>query len=290
MEDILAVIITYNIDKNFIKVVDSIENQVKEILVVDNGSKNESIQILRNLHNRINLIELGENMGIAYALNRGIEFGEKQGFQWILTLDHDSIAKQDMINTMLHCYEELSEVEKDRVIMITPRHVEEKNFSEEELSLSNMIDKEYVLTEITSGSLVKTDYYKNNKYEEKLFIDLVDHDFCLNINLQGKKILRCNSAVLFHNLGESAQKKLLGLKCVCTNHSAIRRYYMSRNRLYVWKKYKNNFPNWVRKDKLKFLSETGKVILFEDKPISKLKMTLKGIKDYRANKFGPIDI
>ena len=283
MEKVIAVIITYNIDKKFKENIQDLKKQVAEIVVVDNGSDNETIDILNSLKDSITLIQLEKNMGIAYALNRGIEYSISKGYEWILTLDHDSRPKDSMVKNMLETYEKIDEDSKKNIVMITPVHIEEKyNVDDKEKDDENW---SYVLTEITSGSMVKASYYKKHLYEEKLFIDLVDHDFCLNINKLGYKIIQVKSSVLLHNLGDSIAKSFFGIKVVCTNHSALRRYYMSRNRLYIWKKYKESFPQWVNRDKKRFLSENIKIILFEDNKIEKMKMIIKGIKDYRKKRW-----
>ncbi len=44
-----------------------------EVLVIDNGSEDDSIEYLRSVHREVRLIELDENTGFAHAANRGIE-------------------------------------------------------------------------------------------------------------------------------------------------------------------------------------------------------------------------
>jgi GT2 family glycosyltransferase len=44
-----------------------------EVLVIDNGSEDDSIEYLRSVHWEVRLIELDENTGFAHAANRGIE-------------------------------------------------------------------------------------------------------------------------------------------------------------------------------------------------------------------------
>ena len=282
MNDIITVIVTYNVGDSFRNNIDKIKEVVSEIIVVDNGSNEQTINMLREIENDFTLISLGENKGIAYALNKGIECGLEKGCKWILTLDHDSIPKKDMLDKMLEVYSSLSEEEKDNIVMITPQHVEEKNSKEP----NNSLQYEYVLTEITSGALTKAGYYNKNNYDEKLFIDLVDHDFCLGIYRNGYKIIRVNESILLHNLGESEVKNIFGFKVTPTNHSSIRRYYMSRNRQYIWYKYKNDFKDWVTKDKIRAINEIIKIILFEENKLEKLKMIYIGIKDYRLKKWG----
>lgn len=284
MRNIAAVIITYNTGNEFSKNVLSLKKHVREVIVVDNGSNKETLSMLRGLKEEITLIELNENKGIAYALNRGIEYAVNNDFQWVLTLDHDSTVSDSMISNMLSVYNSIDESEKEKIVMLTPKHVEEKQM--DVVSKSQENKWEYVLTEITSGALTKADFYKNELYDEKLFIDLVDHDYCLRINSMGYKIIRVNSAILIHNLGESIQKKILGITITPTNHSALRRYYMSRNRKYIWNKYRGTFKEWVIKDKIRFLNEIVKIIAFEDEKLNKLKMIKLGLNDYKDKKWG----
>ena len=284
MRNIAAVIITYNTGNEFSKNVLSLKKHVGEVIVVDNGSNKETLTMLRGLKEEITLIELNENKGIAYALNRGIEYAVNNDFQWVLTLDHDSTVSDSMISNMLSVYNSIDESEKEKIVMLTPKHVEEKQM--DVVSKSQENKWEYVLTEITSGALTKADFYKNELYDEKLFIDLVDHDYCLRINSMGYKIIRVNSAILIHNLGESIQKKILGITITPTNHSALRRYYMSRNRKYIWNKYRGTFKEWVIKDKIRSLNEIVKIIAFEDEKLNKLKMLKLGLKDYKDKKWG----
>lgn len=289
MNSVAAVIITYNVENDFKERINKLKGKVNEIVVVDNGSKAETINMLKELEKEITIIYLEDNKGIACALNKGIKYSIEKGYNWILTLDHDSIITDNMIKNMLTCYNGLNNKLKEKVAMLVPVHVEEKeyenasNINEEKASNSY---KE-VLTEITSGALTKAEMYKNvGMYDEKLFIDLVDHDYCLSLNKKGFKIIQVNNAILIHNLGESVKKKFLGLKMIPTNHSPLRRYYMSRNRHYIWDKYKEDFPEWVSIDKRRFITENLKIVLFEDNKIEKFKYIKKGIKDYRNNIFG----
>ena len=290
LNSVAAVIITYNVENNFKNRINKLKGKVDEIIVVDNGSKPETISMLKELEKEITIIYLEKNKGIAYALNKGIKYSIEKGYDWVLTLDHDSIVTDNMIENMLKCYENFDKEVKEKVAMLVPVHVEEKEYQDNSvISNEEKLSNPYieVLTEITSGALTKAEIYKNvGLYDEKLFIDLVDHDYCLSLNRKGFKVIQVNSAVLIHNLGESVKKNVLGLKMIPTNHSPLRRYYMSRNRHYIWDKYKEDFPGWVLTDKRRFITENLKIILFEDKKIEKFKYIKKGIKDYKNNIFG----
>lgn len=287
MNSVVAIIITYNVGNDFKERVNKLKGKVDEIVVVDNGSKEETITMLNELKDDLTAIYLKSNKGIAFALNEGIKYSIKKGYKWILTLDHDSFVTDNMIQNMLICYEGLTDEIKEKVAMLVPIHIEEKSYNESEFKGNNINKYTEVLTEITSGALTKSCIYKNiGMYDEKLFIDLVDHDYCLELNKKGFKTIQVNSAILIHNLGESTRKNILGLTITPTNHSPLRRYYMTRNRMYMWKKYKDIFPKWVLSDKRKFITENLKIILFEENKIEKFKYIKRGIMDYKNNIFG----
>ena len=90
-----ALIVTFNPDIEVLKSnVDAIAKQVDVLVIVDNGSNNlNEIETL----DVENIIALGENKGIAYALNTGMEFLEERNMDWVLTLDQDSVVPQDLI-------------------------------------------------------------------------------------------------------------------------------------------------------------------------------------------------
>ena len=58
-------------------------------------------------------------------------------------------------------------------------------------------------------------------------------------------MIKVRDAILYHSLGESQSVKSIFGKFNTSNHSALRRYYMTRNRFYTWEKYKdlNSFTN-----------------------------------------------
>lgn len=286
MKKVAAIIVTYNIEDSIQNSIDILEKQVDEIIIVDNGSKKDTVDMLVNLKCKYNIkhIFLKQNEGIAFALNRGIEYAIEKKYEWILTLDHDSTPTPNMVLNMINTYERMDADFKEKVAMITPVHIEQKAYKSVENSTLEYGYKE-VLTEITSGSLVKSDIYKNHGlYDESLFIDLVDHDYCLSLNKKGYKVIQVEDSILIHKLGDSVSKKILGINLTYTNHSPLRRYYMTRNRMYIWKKYSDDYSNWIRRDKIRFISEIAKIIVYENDKIKKIGMIRTGLKDYKLNK------
>ena len=261
MSKVAAIIVSYNPDKNLLDSVNLLISQVEKIIIVDNGSieeKRKDISSIKDIDNeRIEVI-----------------------FNWILTMDQDSKASKDMVEKMFEVYNNIDKKERKSILSIFPNFVDERIQSIEENSVMNTY--EYVDADITSGNLVKAEVFdKVGFFDDSLFIDLVDTDFCMRLNEKNIKMIKVRDAILYHSLGESQSVKSIFGKFNTSNHSALRRYYMTRNRFYIWEKYKDLNSFTLNRDKKLFKKEFIKIILGEKDKVNKIKMVFKGYKDYK---------
>ena len=291
MSKVAAIIVSYNPDKNLLDSVNLLISQVEKIIIVDNGSieeKRKDISSIKDIDNeRIEVIFNEENLGIATALNIGVREALKQGFNWILTMDQDSKASKDMVEKMFEVYNNIDEKERKSILSIFPNFVDERIQSIEENSVMNTY--EYVDADITSGNLVKAEVFdKVGFFDDSLFIDLVDTDFCMRLNEKNIKMIKVRDAILYHSLGESQSVKSIFGKFNTSNHSALRRYYMTRNRFYIWEKYKDLNSFTLNRDKKLFKKEFIKIILGEKDNVNKIKIVFKGYKDYKKGSRGKL--
>ncbi len=65
-----------------------------KIIVVDNGSTDKSREVVRDKYPQVSLIDLGENTGFAYAVNRGIEAADTE---YVLLLNNDVVVDECMV-------------------------------------------------------------------------------------------------------------------------------------------------------------------------------------------------
>ena len=289
--NICAIIVSYNCDEEILSCIDGIKDQVSCIVVVDNGSNSDAKVILKKIEDEgIKVIYNTNNMGIANALNQGVRYAESKEFNWVITLDQDSIATKDMVKNMLEVYDDLSDGMKKVVFSIVPEHVEQKVFEGAQAQVGKSeIKSNEVLTDITSGNLLKTDiFHKIGYYNEVMFIDCIDHEFCMRLCKSGYKMIKVYNAILLHNLGEVRIKKVLSKTMYSTNHSAVRRYYITRNRHYIWNLYGSDFTDWVKNDKKAAFMDFIKIIFFEKDKLLKVKMIIKGYLDNKKGRFGEL--
>ena len=278
---VAAIIVSYNPDSNLFDSINLLLNQVEKVIIVDNGSKEKYVKYIKSINeDKIEIILNKENLGIATALNIGVRKALENGYECILTMDQDSKASPDMVKKMFNVYNSINREERKDILSIFPNFVDERIQSIEENS--NMNSYGYVDADITSGNLLRKEVFeKVGFFDDSLFIDLVDTDFCMRLNEKGIKMIKIRDAVLYHSLGESKTIKGILGSFNTSNHSALRRYYMTRNRFYIWEKYKGLNSFTLNRDKKLFKKEFVKIILGEKDKVNKIKMVLRGYKDYK---------
>lgn len=277
MKKILAIIITYHPSKNVFYNLCILKKQIKDIIIVDNGSFDNEIS---NIESEFNVIRNNRNYGIAKALNIGVKYAIENNFEWIITFDQDSTITHNMIDTMMNAYNNLNESYKQKVMSLVPIAIERKLIKEKIDSDINNIKTQELIVEITSGNLVKTKVFKEiGLFDEELFIDYVDHDFCLRLNKSGFLLLQCKGAFLIHEMGNFKWKRVFGKNRLYRDYPPLRVYYQTRNRFYICRKYKKDYPEFVRNDIKTFFRENLKMLLWGSDKINTIRMIFKGLID-----------
>lgn len=245
-----------------------IEKQVDKILLVNNDKTNLKIEKISNQISNLEIMNLNENKGIAYALNVILNYSIDRKYDFTLTLDQDSQCHKNMIQTYIENLE-------DNVALYTPQIVDlNKN------DYNDKLENKYINMCITSGCFMNIGYVKNCRgFDNDFFIDFVDFDFSLNVIEKGYKIKFIPKAILYHHLGNAKKIKVLSKilkKDIYTfNHNSFRTFYYNRNAILLIKKHPNmplkkqHILSLIKWDVLK--------ILFEDNKISKLKSVVKGL-------------
>lgn len=275
MMKVLAGIVLFNPDINRLKEnIDAIYCQVDTVVLVNNGSENfDKIQMLVKEYEGVRSIDNKRNLGIATALKRMMDFAIREQYDWVLTLDQDSVCQPGLIEKYSHYVD----IEK---IGILTCNIIDRNFSVDSGFREGQEYRE-IKQCITSASLVSVAAYKlTDGFDEKLFIDSVDFDICITMRKHGFKIVKVNFNGILHEVGCGKNVKLLFKSYVSYNHSPFRQYYMARNQKYLLKKFPDQFSKckeWLREFRTELI-----IVLYEKDKIKKLRRRWKGIRD--ANK------
>jgi rhamnosyltransferase len=209
-----------------------------------------------------------ENFGIAKALNQGCQKAVAMNYEWVLTMDQDSKWKhEECLKNYLFQIKALSE-SNNKNVSFSPNMINID--ADEEKAFFNKGGDKYSNVKIawTSGNVVKLSAWMElNGFNESLFIDDVDHEFCYRLRGRGYNIIKIENSYMNHEIGD---------------HKGVRYYYIVRNCLYM----KKNFPEfWDDYNRLEYLL---KIIAGRIKRLhfSELQYIWRGIIDARNNKYG----
>lgn len=111
MEKLAAVIIWYNPEdlgiETIIRNINSYNKYFSKLYIVDNSkTSNES---LTTLIENCKYTQNYNNGGIAGAQNKGCEEAQKDGFEWVMTLDQDSYFQPEQIKNYIDKFNEYSQ-------------------------------------------------------------------------------------------------------------------------------------------------------------------------------------
>ena len=273
-----GVVVLYNPEKSILENIHSYIDELEVLYIVDNSeSKNNDLILELKKINKCQYIDNEGNKGIAHALNVGAKLAIENDADWLLTMDQDSKFMDDSLNILLNYIKQ--NICKD-IGILSPFHniTNNSNLAHETVEVD---------TVMTSGNLLNLKaYIEIGGFLEKLFIDYVDNEYCLRLKVNDFKILQVENVFLKHSLGAMKSKKLFGKTIYYTNHNYMRRYYITRNSLYVWNIYQKEFANYVKNDKKRNFINIVKILFLEKEKYIKFRSILCGIIDFYKNTFG----
>tara|TARA_B110000003_G_scaffold274244_1_gene313768 strand:- start:10780 stop:11622 length:843 start_codon:yes stop_codon:yes gene_type:complete len=272
-KDVCAIVITYfpHLDR-FKKVLTQVCKQCR-VLIVDNGSacQSEDLQEL-SAENGCFLIVNDDNLGIAAAQNKGIEFAYAHGYKYVLLLDQDSILSDGFVQLLMKY------AANDRMIVTSGRAINSRN---QDVSNSHVVNSSCVEQRdlMSSGTLVHLDTFSNiGLFEESLFIDCVDFEWGWRARSRDVKLILVSDAKFYHTIGDGDRRYK-------QMPSPIRHYYQSRNiiemltRAYVP-------TRWKLIQLFVFFPKIIKIIIFGSQKRKRLGYLMRGIYDFSRNRFG----
>jgi len=241
-----AVVVTFNPDLARLReVIAAIAPQVREILVVDNGSGTSPANYLRKLaETPLFALELGDNHGIAAAQNLGLAWLRGRGASHALILDHDAVAAPGMVGALL---EEMQsrETRGARLAAVGPLICDPRRDAPAPFFRVARFGMQRITAPdpgehscradflISAGALLAMRALDDiGPMDEGLFIDYVDLEWCMRATQRGYQLYGHYGTRIDHRLGEEPLR-FLGRRFM--SHSPLRHYYMTRNALALWR-------------------------------------------------------
>ena len=313
--EVCAIVVTYHPDGGFPERVARIVPQVGALVIVDNGSAAAEVRMLRELTahaaespagisaenptgNRsggpaITLVLNAENLGVARALNIGIERAGTLGFLWVLLLDQDSCVNPGLLEALFAVYASYPQRERLAVIGAGFRDVNRPSRDESPGVVSGAPPEacpwEEVESVITSGSLIPLAVHAEvGPFREEFFIDYVDSDYCFRARAKGFRVIKTRQTLMSHAIGAASEHSVLWMNKWTTNHSPDRRYYIARNDTVMLREYGHYaFGLWALKSFSRSFRLCKRILLYEQMKTRKVVAVIEGWWDGIRGHLGP---
>lgn len=217
---VAIIILNWNGKKDTLECLSSLEKLTYphyEIILVDNGSSDNSVEVFKCKYPQLTLIETEENLGFAGGNNRGIEYALTKGFSYILLLNNDTVVAPnllesfldassdgDILGAKLYLYSNpdtfdhfggMWNKETARFIMLGNREKEDGK------SWEIPIDLDYVCG---AAMFLKKEVIETvGMLEPKFFLIWEENDFCHRARRAGFSVRFCPKAKVWHKVSSS---------------------------------------------------------------------------------------
>lgn len=265
---ILAIVVTYFpervlLEKNISAFIDDVE----KILIWENTPEDKKLQYRFIDHPKVEYCGDGIN-SISHALNYAWQYAETNGYNYLLTMDQDSVFENfsQYVNVTIGNSHAPQGIWTPKVVSEeNPKNPSEQGWSGE------------IYNTITSGMLQSLALVaKNGGWNEVFAIDGLDDDYCFHAQRVGIKIYRNYDIYLIQQYGVPQTVNFFGHSITLRNYSAQRYHsiYWSHAllmRMYPEQKYFRELCYCYWKGMIKW------IFLFEENGYKKLYKIISGI-------------
>ena len=222
-----------------------------EIVVVDNGSTDGSLEFVSENYPQVRVIRNGRNLGFAEGNNVGIRNGLHHGADYVLLLNNDTVSEPDAVEKMIGAFE------RDCTVGIVGPMIRDLDKRSEIVELGVDCDLlGYPVNNIASriheklphpfyiggeAMMIRSKVFGTIGFlDPSYFIFVEDLDFCWRARLAGFGILAVPEAVVYHKSGGTVQGGAVKAESHIT--STFRLYLCQRNTM---KTILKNYSGWV---------------------------------------------
>lgn len=292
---ICAIIVSFNPDAN---VLTSLLRQIGtqcEFLLIDNASGNlENFRSLAEATPRcLGVHSLDTNIGLASALNLGLQEATRRGYGYAVLFDQDSQVPVSFFANLYASFIEAGRLSPMPIAAVGPRITNPtsgtsmpfKLFSrwfgrtDRKLGGSDRLYQAEFL--ISSGCLISLSALQTiGPMRDSYFIDNVDLEWCFRARAKGFAVAGTDNATLFHRIGEPSDEPLVRAG-IMVRHSPLRSYYSTRNRFALYREPYAPW-GWKLRDFPRFLLKSLWLLLFSPQRGEYWANIRKGLADARS--------
>jgi rhamnosyltransferase len=228
---IASVIVLYHPADQVIETIRVLALDCSNVVVVSNSASDGFLSKVSEI-NSVALLNNRNNVGLATALNLGIQYAfEDCGADFVALLDQDSLPPPGLISSLVA---EALEINNLKLACIGPKLVDKKAEGAAYVinNTQNNVSKPRSIP--TSGSVISKEAFRIiGPMLEGLFIDGIDHEWCLRAYSKGYVVKVSDRLKMVHNMGDIGINFFGQFKPI--HLSPVRHYYIIRNALYLSK-------------------------------------------------------
>lgn len=270
------------------------------LAVVDNTPQEHALarERVRALSSRANVVwrHHGNRGGVAGAYNAGLSALFAQGIDAVALFDQDSTVPATFVARMRDTCARLGA----GAFIAGPRiyDANDRRFLPELMTSGVMVHRVRVEGEtapqrcaflISSGSVIsRAAYAELGRFDEALFIDHVDTEYCLRALARNVPLYVVPSLVLTHRIGARRRHRVGPFELTAMHHSWQRRYYGARNAMHLGLQYGLRFPVALVPNLLT-VWQVIQVVLCEREKGAKLRGIALGVLDGLFGRLGSIE-
>lgn len=286
---VAGVIVTFHPDAHFERRLAAIARETSPLLVVDNTARPETANRLRAAcaAHGATLLANPKNVGLAAALNQAFRQLEAQGIAFAVAFDQDSTPEPGFVAAL-----RLAHTDAGHAVVganwydearpdVPARHLQHRpgwpGGFRRVAANGNLFA---VTCVITSGSLFHLPTWRElGGFDEPLFLDLVDTEYCLRARAAGRFVGVAWRARLAHRRGAKAAVGAFGGTWWPAFMSPLRLRYLFRNRLLVAFRHGWRSPHWVAFELVYAAKILAEIVFLEDHKAAKLAACARGTWD-----------
>ncbi len=216
-DNLTIVILTIKSEAVIYKCLDSIDPEIKKIIIENSSDKKVFDKLIANYQN-IECYSTDENLGMGKGNNFGIK---KCKTKYVMILNPDTILEKDALNKIF-------KISKGLDFAILSPINDNKNYPNYKINKKNKITNEDLIeVDYVDGysMILDIEKFKGNFFDEKIFMYLENDDLCLRMKKKGEKVFVCNNSKINH----------LGAKAV--NQKFSEELEFSRNWHWSWSQF-----------------------------------------------------
>jgi rhamnosyltransferase len=287
-----AVTITHEPDSAWPERLRAVLNLCARCIVVDNSFTPEARAFV---HTTVaaspgaELIANPDNAGLGRALNQGFRVLHAAGHAWVIAFDQDSMPQPMLPSALLATA--ASSTQPVAVVGANWRDINRPGHISRHLRAAAPFgcgfcrmpatrDLADIICVITSGSLFSLAAWEQlGGFDEGLFVDLVDTDYCLRAHRAGWMIAVSASAALDHQRGAKRPVRFLGRTFYPSFIPPARLHGLSRNRVRLFRRHGGREPAWMAYELVYAAKLLADIIFLEDQKTARLAACLRGSWD-----------